>query len=674
MIGKSDFMSRIAAEFSDNKLIIKKEMLRKRDDNTDIIDIHDLVLNKEYKSKIKASSKRQNNKMILMHEITGEDELEIAVKNAENEGKSEEYISDLKKEYADLINNDDLEKKAVAVYIKDYKVCYCYGTLSRIYKRLIEFIYKIASIKLNRNGISIFMYLYIINRFKFDITNKRLEVGQCITEDVEIHEVPGKISKKKILFSKYKTRINVKKSELEKTEVPINNNLIMKMDVNGETISYYLGKEDRKIKKPREYYHPIKSMYNDEYAFHIRRDNHSNLVLVKRLKEPIEDTFKFKLYENKFSSFLMYEMSKIYKKIRPKKINLFYEKFAGKVEEGAFDLCKKCVTSSNSKNYFIITEDSPDYERIKDNDFIVTKFSLKYYWLIYNANSFISSDAPLHVNILRSNNKYLRRSLLEKKFVFLQHGVTYLKAHDTNSAYRNEKEAEPDYMIANGEKEREVICEMLNIPEERIWNTGLPIFDAVEYKHINNDSDDVITIMLTWKPYEEHLYDFKESSYYQSVMEIYDMLSKYIDRDKIYIIPHPKVFDLLMNTGMKDNIWQGPISEVLKISKLLITDYSSVAYNTFYQGGGVVFYQPDLRLYEKMNGKLVPNDDEYIGKRAFNIDQLEDITKETIKDGKIDLDKIRTRQFEENHASINEFSDGKNIERIYNKLIKRKLI
>ena len=200
MFGKSDFMSRIAAEFSDNKLIIKKEMLRKRDDNTDIIDIHDLVLNKEYKSKIKASSRRQNNKMILMHEITGEDELEIAVKNAENEGKSEEYISDLKKEYADLINNDDLEKKAVAVYIKDYKVCYCYGTLSRIYKRLVEFIYRIASIKLNRNGITIFMYLYIINRFKFDITNKRLEVGQCITEDVEIHEAPGKISKKRKFY------------------------------------------------------------------------------------------------------------------------------------------------------------------------------------------------------------------------------------------------------------------------------------------------------------------------------------------------------------------------------------------------------------------------------------------------------------------------------------------
>ena len=667
-------MSKITAEFSDEKIIIKKEMLRKSDDNIHIIDIHDLNLNKEYKSKIKVTNKRQANKFILMQEISNEMALEIAIKKAENEGKSQDDILDIKEEYADLINNDQMRKKAVAVYIKDQRVCYCYGELNRIYKRLVEFIYKIVNIKLNRNGISIFMYLYLINRFKFDITNKRLEVGKFIKENVEIKEAPGKVSKKKILFSKYKTKINVKKSELDKSEVPINNNFSMKMDVNGETISYFLGKGDMRIKKPREYYHPISSIYNDEYAFHIRRDNHSNLVLVKRLKEPIEDTFKFKILENKFSSFLMYELSKIFNKFRRKKINLFYEKYAGKVEEGAFDLCKKCVSSNNSKNYFVITEDSPDYEMIKDFDFVVKKFSFKYYWLIYNANGFISSDAPLHLNIIRSNNKFLRKSLLKKKFVFLQHGVTYLKAHQKNSAYRNEKEAEPDFMVAGSKKEKEAICEMLSIPEERIWNTGLPIFDTIDYNHINNDSDDFITIMLTWKPYEEHLYDFRESSYYQSVIETYDMLSKYIDTNKIYIIPHPKVFDLLMNTDMKDNVWQGPISEILKLSKLLITDYSSVSFNTFYQGGGVVFYQPDLRLYERMNGELVPNDEEYIGKRAFNIGQLEDIIKETIEDGKIDLDKIRTKEFVENHESINEFSDGKNIERIYDRLIRHKFI
>lgn len=75
-----------------------------------------------------------------------------------------------------------------------------------------------------------------------------------------------------------------------------------------------------------------------------------------------------------------------------------------------------------------------------------------------------------------------------------------------------------------------------------------------------------------------------------------------------------------------------------------------------------------------MNGKLVPNDDEYIGKRAFNMNQLEDIIKETIEDGKIDLNKIRTKEFEEIYKSINEFSDGKNIDRVYDRLLGHKFI
>ena len=88
----------------------------------------------------------------------------------------------------------------------------------------------------------------------------------------------------------------------------------------------------------------------------------------------------------------------------------------------------------------------------------------------------------------------------------------------------------------------------------------------------------------------------------------------------------------------------------------MITDYSSVAYNSFFQGTGVIFYQPDLLLYERENGKLIPNDDEYIGERVFTIDDLEDVIKKTIKDGKIDLGQVRTKEFKEIYETINEFS------------------
>lgn len=668
-------MSRIFAELSGNELIIQNiERHRKGDKDIQIINLEDLDLNRQYRSEVKISNSKQLNKIILMQEISNEFALSISIKKAQNQEKSEEEIQDIKDEHEDLINNDEMKKRAVAVYIKDEKLYYCYGEISQIYKKLIQFIYKVISVKLNRNGISIFLYLYIINKFKLDITDKWIEVSEFIHENVEIQEVPRKLSKAKFLLSKYKTRINIKKSELEKDEIPINNYITMNMKVNGETVTYRLGKKKLRIKEKVEYYFPMKSIYNDEYAMHIRRDKNSNLVLVKRLKEPIENAFKFKILESNFLSFLLYHLGKFLKKRRHKKINLFYEKFAGKAEEGVFDFCMKCNESERTSNYFIIDENSPDYEKIKEHKFVVPKHSLKYYWLIYNSNHFISSDSPIHINIIRSNNKYLRKAIHENKFIFLQHGVTYLKAHQQNSPYVKGKEAEPYYMIVGSEKEKDVVCDMLGLYEQNILNTGLQIFDTIEYEHVNNDSDDIITIMFTWKPYEEHLYDFRESSYYKDVIEIYNMLSKYIDSNKIYIIPHPKVFNLLMNTDMKDSVWQDSISEILKKSKLLITDYSSVAYNSFYQGTGVIFYQPDLRLYERENGKLIPNDDEYIGERVFTIDDLENIIKRTIKDGKIDLDEVRTEEFKEIYETINEFSDGKNMERLYNKLIELKII
>ena len=373
--------------------------------------------------------------------------------------------------------------------------------------------------------------------------------------------------------------------------------------------------------------------------------------------------------ESKIISNLLYKISKLAIKIRRKNINLYYEKFSSKAEEGTFDLFLLAKQNSKlSKNYYVIDKNSEDYQKIKSEKNVVKKYSLKYYWLIFNANNFISTEAPIHLNILRSNNTALRKSICDKPFIFLQHGITYMKCQGDGSTFAKNKEGEATYIIVGSEKEKDAVVDMLNLDEEQVLNTGLPIFSKIEFNHINQDSEDIVTIMLTWKPYEEQLYDFEESTYYKNTIEIYNMISKYIDKEKIVIIPHPKVFELLANTDIKERFWQGKISTILEKTKMLITDYSSVCYNSFYQGAGVIFYQPDLKEYETYNGKLVPKDDEYIGKRAYNINELENIIRETIRDKHINLSKIRNEKFENNYATINEFTDGKNIERIYRKL------
>ena len=75
----------------------------------------------------------------------------------------------------------------------------------------------------------------------------------------------------------------------------------------------------------------------------------------------------------------------------------------------------------------------------------------------------------------------------------------------------------------------------------------------------------------------------------------------------------------------------------------------------------------------------VVEDDEYIGKRVFSLEALDDVLREGIVTeaggrGRILLSSFRTEEFERRYHLINEYSDGKNIERICDALRTRGLI
>jgi len=535
-------------------------------------------------------------------------------------------------------------------------------------KKDIILVHKVFKVKLSKNKFKVWFMAYFVNNTEYEIEDMKIHISE-LARDIKLNVFKSKMSKYLMVLKNKLQVFELPMEEIIEHNIEVNNSLRITIKVNGEEINYNLGMRNKKIKNKKFYYIPLKSIYFDKFSVSIRRTAKGNLVLNKRLKEDIEDNKEFKFYESKFISCLMYCAGKVIRFLSPKKVNLYYEKFSSKAEEGVFELCQKVQDSKKSKNYFIIDSNSEDYKRICDNEFVVPKYSLKYYWLLYRANNIISTEAPMHISILRSNNKFFRKSVYEKPNVFLQHGIIFMKNLGKKSAFISGKEAEPTYMVVSSNKEADVVENMLHIEKDRLWNTGLAIFDKIGYNHIVSGSDDTVTVMLTWKPYEEHLYNFEESSYYKNVVEVYNMLLKYLPSDKINIIPHPKVNNLLSSTNLKESIWRGQISKVLENTKVLITDYSSICYNSFYQGSGVIFYQPDLELYEEKTGELIPSDLEYIGHRIFDINGLENLIKESVTDNKINLEKLRTSKHEEIYSKINEFNDSKNTERIYEKLI-----
>lgn len=501
----------------------------------------------------------------------------------------------------------------------------------------------------------------------FSRWNKEVNISQIELVIDKNHRIPVEIpvDEEEGNYTAVKKKISL--DSVISQETDINNPINIEITTSDGVITpYRIGFKDDTPRPLKYNFCPIASKYYKKHAMYLRGTLNQKYVFMVRPNEEIENTLGFRIKESKIVSAFLYHVIGKYKSgNKGRKINLFYEKNAMKAEEGTFQLFEKCSEyNKTSRNYFILSDKSLQWNELSKHKNVVKKYSWKYYFLLYTANNFIATEGSSHLNIIRSVNIYLRKTLLESHFVFLQHGIIYMK-NLSGSTFAVDMEAEPDVFVVASEKEAEVVSPMMRLPMNRFLISGQPVFSTIEADHITSESADVVTIMLTWKDWEEYmLSSFENSSYYQYVCEVYHLLREKLSESQIRIIPHPKVHDHLLQTSLKDHVWDKSISEALKDTKLMITDYSSICYNVFYQGAGVVFYQPDVTEYEKRLGKLIPKENEYIGYRAFNKDELREVLFNGISDGKVKLDIFRKTQFVDMYHTINKYNDGKNVDRI----------
>jgi hypothetical protein len=490
-----------------------------------------------------------------------------------------------------------------------------------------------------------------------------------------------------------------------------NTRIVVSIDLGTAVLTKRLTyRADRHAGNTRLYYLPfsVRKNYRAGSCRHLRRSASGVIVIMQRSLKPLEMTPGFRFIESWPMGALLYCAGSLVRALSSRKTLLFYEKFASKAEEGAYELFTMARALQETKGNqaggkgsalaFIIDETSGDYERIK-GDGVVPKFSFRYYWLLYRASAFIGTEVPSHLHFLRSNNRWLRLCFYTRTFVFLQHGITYLKPQEKTSAFVRGREGAADYILASSEKERAVLMRDLHYDKEQILITGLGMFSHLEYGHIDEDSPDIVTIMLTWKPYDDGL-PFSQSTNYTSLQQVVRAVQSHVPNEQIRLLVHPKELyalkDIPQNplhaslqpkavsgdtrrgteqSGLPVPFCTQPIHEVLAETKLLITDYSSVCYSSFYQGGAVLFYQPDLKRYEEEVGPLIPQGDEYIGYRSFEIEALEQLLAGAIdQDGHIQRGCLRTKQHEAIHQSINEFNDGMNLQRILHELQRLELL
>lgn len=277
--------------------------------------------------------------------------------------------------------------------------------------------------------------------------------------------------------------------------------------------------------------------------------------------------------------------------------------------QALFEYINKYKKDYAMNTYFVISKNSPSYNKLKKIGNVVDIGSKKHKKLFLNSKLIISSHANFYNPFTEQETK-LYKDILDYKFVFLQHGVVINDVHKPI----NKAKAGIDMFVTSTEKEREeILTPKYMYNEEEVVLTGLPRFDKLV-----NKNEKLIVISPTWRTFlsgpinKEGFHDpidgFENSEYYEKWSKVLGnkkVLKKCKENGyKILFVLHPgfrnyyRFFDKFNNDIMEVKHSEDIIySDMFNKLSLLITDYSSIMFDVAYLKKPTIFYQFDKDMY-----------------------------------------------------------------------------
>ncbi|EBF5919858.1 capsular biosynthesis protein, partial [Campylobacter coli] len=291
------------------------------------------------------------------------------------------------------------------------------------------------------------------------------------------------------------------------------------------------------------------------------------------------------------------------KKQRSKNSNLWlFADMSWRADDNAEHLYRYIMQNHpKQKTAFILSKNSTDYLRLKKEGFrLVDPRSFYFKYLIYKADKIISSHIDKYIfNALGGD------TLKTKDFIFLQHGVI----KDDLSRWLNQRKI--DTFITSTKAEYESIAGDFNhykFSTKEVVLTGLARWDALIKNNVLNTKQ--IVIMPTWREYlsgkvqkygvRARNSEFVKSLYFQKWQEF--LCSKELEKlavrygYNIIFTPHPQVKIYLEDFNLPSYIitsYKESMQELFCKSSLMITDYSSVAFEMAVLKKPVLYYQFD---------------------------------------------------------------------------------
>jgi len=333
------------------------------------------------------------------------------------------------------------------------------------------------------------------------------------------------------------------------------------------------------------------------------------------------------------------------------------------------------------KIYFVIKSGSESEKELKQKGKVVSPSTWRYKLLFLLADKVISSQVDdVVIRPFHGYEQYYQDIIAKHKFIYLQHGVI---KDDLSKLLGRYKQNIRLFTVVTRPEYNSILTYPYYYNKTILKITGFPRYDLLYH-----DEKKYITIMPTWRAYLVGGIDpntgkrplkpgFKDSHYYQIYHKLLssDRLFDAAERlgYQIRFLDHPNMSaaanmieaDPRLVYLPEDTAYRTIFAE----SNLILTDFSSIAFDFAYLRKPVVYYQEDIAEFYSGAHTYDKGYFEYerdgFGEVVFDGDELIDCLIGYMETG-CKLKEKYQRRIDETFP----YSDQKNSERVYQEILK----
>lgn len=309
-----------------------------------------------------------------------------------------------------------------------------------------------------------------------------------------------------------------------------------------------------------------------------------------------------------------------------------------KAQDTGYRLFKHIRDKYPRKNcYYVIEKNSPDFDNVESLGNVLFYKSKKHVLYTLMSRRVISSHHPDYLYPLRSD-EFMKK--VNAKKIFIQHGV--LGTKNLEHFYSKKSPSfSTDLFLVSSELEKNIVVNDFEYRPSEVVVTGLSRFDSLFEKDIKPSRQ--LLIIPTWREWLVRDDLFLESEYYERYKQLVHskelhQLSKLNNFEIVFCLhPNMQKFSHYFESAPVTVINQGEVDvqDLLKKSAMMITDYSSVAFDFSFLDKPVIYYQFDRKRFIGKRGSHLDLDNDLPGDIAFTlnrvIDEVEEYAKSNFK-------------------------------------------